>query len=69
MRRPLLRNRKVRAVAKSRFRPGLAELVLRASREAEMGEAVSTITPKRRAVAKPIIVTISNTPIPNKEST
>jgi hypothetical protein len=69
MRRPLLLNPKVRPVAKSRFRPGLAELVLRASREAEMGEAVSVITPPRRQMAKPIVVAHSNAPSPTKETT
>jgi hypothetical protein len=68
MRRPLLLNPKVRTTGKSRFRPGLAELVRRASREAELGWDVSVITPQRRPLSKPPVVATLHAPIPSKEN-
>jgi hypothetical protein len=68
MRRPLLLNPKVRTTGKSRFRPGLAELVRRASREAELGWDGAVITPQRRPLSKPLVVVIANAPNPSKEN-
>ncbi len=68
MRRPLLLNPKVKAVAKARFRPGLADLVLRANQTLEVGETVALITPLRRQLSKPVVVAISNYPIPVEEN-